>query len=58
MEQEYIERMANQIDVMVATITQDAILHSSTPKLNEARELLKDARLKLVEEYERVADCN
>ena len=52
MNRAYIERIIHDLAAMIATFQQAAILGGRTVAEGEVLELLKDARLKLVEELE------
>ena len=52
MKTETLEKFIGQLDGMIAAITQAVVLGGRTKKEREACELLKDARLKLIEELE------
>jgi hypothetical protein len=49
---ETIETMIQQLSEMIATLQQATVIGGRSQKEREACELLKDARLKLIEELE------
>lgn len=52
MKKEIIEKFIGQLDGMIASFEQAVVIGGRTRKEREAYELLKDARLKLVEDME------
>ncbi len=52
MKTETLKTFVGQLDGMIAAITQAVVLGGRTRKEREACDLLKDARLKLIEELE------
>lgn len=52
MKKEIIEQFIGQLNGMIAALQQSAALGGYTTKQREACELLKDARLKLIEDLE------
>ncbi len=53
MRRETLEQFVTKLDGMIAAIDQALVLGTRTAKEREACELLKDARLKLIEALER-----
>ena len=53
MKTEYLETCINQLDGMIATFQQAVVIGGRSQKERDACELLKQARLKIVEELER-----
>lgn len=52
MKQTYLEQYIHQLDAMIATFQQAAVIGGRTERESKVLELLKDARLTLVEELE------
>ncbi len=52
MKRDYLEKCIGQLDGMIATIQQAVVIGGRSERESEACDLLKDARLKLLEEID------